>query len=68
MMSFAISVTAIEMTLRWNGARGTNDIESTGQYMALFTGLGSIVSVLWQIQAKRQEEDQAQEASDGVRF
>ena len=47
LLSYTLSIVAIEVILKWNKVRGIYSIASSGQYVALFIGVGSFVSVLW---------------------
>lgn len=47
LLSYTLSIVAIEVILKWNKVSGIYSIASTGQYVALIIGVGSFVSVLW---------------------
>ena len=47
LLSYVVSVVAIEVILRSNKVIGVYSIASTGQYVALIIGVGGFVSVLW---------------------
>ena len=49
MLSFSLSVAAIELTLKWNKVGGIMSLASTGQYLALVVGLTSLISVSWRL-------------------
>lgn len=44
-----LSITAIELTLKWNKVVGVYSIASTGQYISLIIGSTSFVSVCWSL-------------------
>lgn len=37
------TILAVELTLAWNNVRGVYDVQSTGQFIALFIGLVGLV-------------------------
>ena len=47
LLSYILSIVAIEVILKWNKVTSINSIVSTGQYVALSVGLGGFVSVSW---------------------
>ncbi len=47
MLSYIVSIVAIELILKWNKVSGVYSIASTGQYVALIIGVGGFVSVSW---------------------
>ena len=47
LLSYILSIVAIEVILKWNKVSGVHAIASTGQYVALIIGVGSFVSVCW---------------------
>ncbi len=47
LLSYTLSIVAIEVILKWNKVSSIYSIASTGQYVALIIGVGSFVSVLW---------------------
>ena len=47
LLSYILSIVAIEVILKWNKVTSINSIASTGQYVALSVGVGGFVSVSW---------------------
>lgn len=44
-----MSIVAIELILKWNKIYGVYSIMSTGQYVPLIIGVGSFISVCWNL-------------------
>ena len=47
LLSYIVSILAIELILKWNKVSGIYSIASTGQYVPLIIGVGGFVSVSW---------------------
>lgn len=47
LISFGLSVTVIELLLKWNDIQDLYSLKSTGQYIPLVIGIGSFISVCW---------------------
>ena len=47
LLSYMVSIVAIEVILKWNKVSNVYSIASTGQYVGLIIGLGSFASVCW---------------------
>lgn len=47
--SWFLAILAIELTLKWNKVRGIYSVNTTGQYIPLIIGIGSLISVWWNL-------------------
>lgn len=48
-----IAVLSVELTLKWNGVSGVNEVQSTGQVIPLIAGLSVLIYVFWKVYQQR---------------
>lgn len=47
--AYGLTISAIELTLKWNKVRDINYLAAPGQYISLIIGAGSLISVVWRL-------------------
>lgn len=48
-LTYGLTISAIELTLKWNKVRDINYLAAPGQYISLIVGAGSLISVVWRL-------------------
>ncbi|RBR08455.1 uncharacterized protein FIESC28_10255 [Fusarium coffeatum] len=70
LVSFSISVTAIETTLAWNRVTSVHSLTSLGQMLSFIIGIATVISVLWELFVRglngTQDAKQSKTAVDDV--